>query len=359
MSFTSVKSVRHRGRLRLKEQSPYQGLLLKILNWDSLPPEALDTVENKFQGQAVVVPRVWLEAKDRTKATVVPIHLDGKEVLARGVVGLNYREPQVSQLGDILSCGRWFRKDERQVVLLSDRLARSLGISLQQPEKATISFWGMDFQVVGCFRGEELEAHTDLDGEPLTPVIFPSEAAMEVTEVEMEAIEAGEDVQAFQSRYQHIPGDLTVIMPYQTLMAFGGALKALAIKPQSPEATRTIARNLVDRFGLTLFTGEKQGTFMYNASDALSYSGVPNILIPMLISVLIVLNTMIGSVYERKREIGVYTSVGLAPVHVSFLFIAEALAFAVLSVVLGYLLAQTCAGLFATTSLWQGITVNY
>ncbi|MDH3558795.1 MAG: peptide ABC transporter permease, partial [Deltaproteobacteria bacterium] len=308
MSFTSVKSMRHRGRLRLKEQSPYQGLLLKILNWDSLPTEALDTVENKFQGQAVVVPRVWLEAKDRTRATVVPIHLDGKEVLARGVVGLNYREPQVSQLGDILSCGRWFRKDERQVVLLSDRLARSLGISLQQPEKATISLWGMDFQVVGCFRGEELEAHTDLDGEPLTPVIFPSEAAMEVTEVEMEAIEAGEDVQAFQSRYQHIPGDLTVIMPYQTLIAFGGALKAIAIKPQSPEATRTIARNLVDRFGLTLFTGERQGTFMYNASDALSYSGVPNILIPMLISVLIVLNTMIGSVYERKREIGVYTS---------------------------------------------------
>jgi hypothetical protein len=359
MSFTSVKSMRHRGRLRLKEQSPYQGLLLKILNWDSLPPEALDTVENKFQGQAVVVPRVWLEAKDRTKATVVPIHLEGKEVLARGVVGLNYREPQVSQLGDILSCGRWFRKDERQVVLLSDRLARSLGISLQQPEKATISFWGMDFQVVGCFRGEELESYADLDGEPLTPVIFPSEAAVEVTEVEMEAIEAGEDVQAFQSHYEHIPGDLTVIMPYQTLMAFGGALKALAIKPRAPEETRTIARNLVDRFGLTLFTGESQGTFMYSASDALSYSGVPNILIPLLISVLIVLNTMIGSVYERKREIAVYTSVGLAPFHVSFLFIAEALAFAVLSVVLGYLLAQTCAGLFATTSLWQGITVNY
>jgi hypothetical protein len=84
---------------------------------------------------------------------------------------------------------------------------------LKQPEKATISFWGMDFQVVGCFRGEALETHADLDGEPLTPVIFPSEAAMEVTEVEMEAIEAGEDVQAFQSRYQHIPGDLTVIMP--------------------------------------------------------------------------------------------------------------------------------------------------
>jgi hypothetical protein len=91
----------------------------------------------------------------------------------------------------------------------------------------------------------------------------------------------------------------------------------------------------------------------------MSYSGVPNIIIPLAISVFIVLNTMIGAVYERKREIAVYTSVGLAPSHVSFLFIAEALAFAVLSVVFGYLLAQTTAKLFAETALWTGITVNY
>jgi hypothetical protein len=44
---------------------------------------------------------------------------------------------------------------------------------------------------------------------------------------------------------------------------------------------------------------------------------------------------------------------------VSFLFIAEALAFGVLSVVFGYLLAQTTAKLFAETALWSGITVNY
>ena len=91
----------------------------------------------------------------------------------------------------------------------------------------------------------------------------------------------------------------------------------------------------------------------------MSYSGVPNILIPLVISVFIVLNTMISSVYERRGEIGIYTSVGLAPSHVSFLFIAEALAFAVLSVVLGYLVAQTAAKLFADTALWAGITVNY
>ncbi|UCG13968.1 MAG: ABC transporter permease [Deltaproteobacteria bacterium] len=305
------------------------------------------------------MPRVWLENVDRTQSTVVPLRRDGREVVAKGVVGLSDREPHVSDLRQILTRGRWFKADEREVLLLPERLAEQLGVSLQRPEEATVYLWGMPFRVVGCFRGAGLESRLDLDGEPLTPVTFPSEAVMEVTEVEMEAIEAGEDVKAFQSRYQHVAGDLTVIMPYQTLMAFGGNLKSLAVRPNSEEVTGGLARDLVDRFGLTLFTGEGGGTFMYHAADALSYSGVPNIVIPLLISVLIVFNTMIGSVYERKREIAVYTSVGLAPFHVSFLFIAESLAFAVISVVLGYLLAQTSAAGFADTSLWQGITVNY
>jgi len=359
MSFTTVKSIRHRGRLRLEEKSPYKGLFMKVLNWDSLPLEALDIIRNKFNGEALVVPRVWLENEDRTRAPVVPIGLAGKEILAKGVVGLSDQEPRVSKIESILSCGRWFRPDERKAVLLPERMATSLGVSLDDPGKSKVSIWGTEFQVVGCFKGAELESHQDLDGEPLTPVIFPSEAVMEVTEEEMEAIEAGEEVQVFQSRYQHIPGQQVVIMPFQTLMALGGKLKAVAIRPHYPGDTNALAGSLVDRFGLTLFAGEKEGTFMYYASDALSYSGIPNILIPLLISVLIVLNTMISSVYERKREIAVYTSVGLAPHHVSFLFIAEALAFAVLSVVLGYLVAQTSAELFAGTLLWQGITVNY
>ena len=122
---------------------------------------------------------------------------------------------------------------------------------------------------------------------------------------------------------------------------------------------RNIASRLTDRFSLAIFTGEKDGVWLYNISDTMNYSGVPNIIIPLLISVLIVLNTMISSVYERKGEIAVYTSVGLAPSHVSFLFVAEAMALAVISVVIGYLVAQISAAFLSTTPLWAGITVNY
>jgi hypothetical protein len=359
MSFTTVKSLRHHTRLLYQHGVRYQGMLLKNVNWRSLPGEALGTLSNAFGRDSVIAPRVWLETEDRTRATRIPVKYNDRLYEARGLVGLSVEEVDVTGMDEILVSGRWFKKKDRQAILLPERMAKNLGIDSGRQQNAVINLWGMPFEVVGTFSGKSFHERFDLDGEPLTPVIFPKEVSTELTEVEMEALESGEDVRTFQSRYQHIPGDLTVIVPYSTLLAAGGQLKGVAVRFESRASTSITPQNLVDRFGLTLFSGEPNGTFLYHAGDTMSYSGVPNIIIPLVISIFIVLNTMIGSVYERKGEIGIYTSVGLAPSHVSFLFIAEAMAYAVLSVVLGYLLAQTSARLFGGTSLWAGITVNY
>ncbi len=359
MSFTSVKSIRLHSRIQYQAHAPYSGFLLKNVNWQDIPQTALPVLTHAFDASGVIAPRVWQEGEDRTRSAEVPLRYGSRKFEAHGMIGLSADEPGVTGLDQILVGGRWFKPEERHVVLISDRMARELGISFDQPESAVVQIWGIPFQVTGIFSGKQLQDRPDLDGEPLTPAIFPREASQEMTEVEMEAMESGDDVRSYQSRYQHISGDLTLIVPFRTLLSFGGKLKGIAVRHTEATDVRKAAQHLVDRFGLALFSGEPDGVLLYNASDALSYSGVPNILIPIIISICIVLNTMIGSVYERKREIAVYTSVGLAPSHVSFLFIAEAMAFAVLSVVMGYLLAQTSASLFAGTSLWSGITVNY
>ena len=170
--------------------------------------------------------------------------------------------------------------------------------------------WSIPFKVIGLFSGDTFDKFRDLDGEAITPAIFPDEVFQMATEAEMEAMESGEDVKAFQSLYKHIPFDQTVIIPYETLISLGGNLKSIALKYKNKSDNHESTYEMVDRFGLWLFSGEKTGVFLYNASDSLDYSGVPNILIPILISIFIVLNTMIGSVQERKREIGIYTSFG-------------------------------------------------
>jgi len=359
MSFTVVKTTRMHTRILLQPRAPYQGYLLKKINWQDLPRESLGIIANAFGSGALIAPRAYREAEDKTRTVPTPIHLGERRAEVRGLIGLAAEEPQVTGLDRILIKGRWFTPGKLDEIILPERLAANLGVNLAESTTARVGLWGMSFKVVGIFAEARLTDQVDLDGEALTPVTFPGEAAQEMTEVEMEALESGEEVRTFQSRYQHVAADVTAILPVNLILAAGGKLKAVAVRPASGQTSAAAANELVDRFGLSLFCGEKEGTFLHNASDALSYSGVPNILIPLVIAVLIVLNTMIGSVYERKREIGIYTSVGLAPSHVAFLFIAEAMAFAVLSVVLGYILAQTCAKFLGNTGLWAGVTVNY
>jgi len=359
MSFTSVKNIRQHSKLLYNDQTPYQGLLVKQLNWRSLPQRAFKTIENTVAANMIAAPRAWLETEKRTRTTRIPIRYKNRTFEASGLIGLSPKEPEISGLSNFMTQGRWFSDTDRYSIIISERMATRLNLLDRISEDRHIMLWSIPFKVIGLFSGDTFDKFIDLDGEPITPAIFPDEVFQMTTEAEMEAMESGEDVKAFQSLYKHIPFDQTVIIPYETLISLGGNLKSIALKYKSKPDNHESTYEMVDRFGLWLFSGEKTGVFLYNASDSLDYSGVPNILIPILISIFIVLNTMIGSVQERKMEIGVYTSIGMAPSHVSIIFIAEAIAYAVLSVVLGYILAQVIVKVFAGTALLSGITVNY
>lgn len=360
MSFTTVKSLRRQNRVQFAPAAPYQGLMMKSIGWNDLPPETLPVFRSLFHGESIIAPRVWLESEERTRPMRVQASIgNGKPFIIQGMTGLSHQEPEITGLDRILQSGRWFTRSEEEAVIIPSRIAELTGYAPDDPGQQKLTLWGKKFTIVGVFSEEKLKQYHDLDGEILTPVTYPSETVMEISEVEKEALESGEDVRTFQGHYRHIQPEQVLILPHLTLLQMGGDLKGVALEHGNRKLDRELVEKLSDRFGLAIFRGEPDGVFIYNASDTLSYSGMPNIVIPLLISILIVLNTMISSVYERKREIGIYTSIGLAPTHVSFLFIAEALAFGVLSVVLGYVLAQTSAGLLTGTPLWQGITVNY
>ncbi len=357
MSFTTIKSGREEVRLPFQPKAPYQGLLLRSVNRQSLPPQATDILVSSMPATSRPAPRVWLEGTDPSSPVSVPLRHGDAEIEIHGLIGLSPNEAYVTKLNSLLTTGRWFTDKDQTAIILEEQMAARLGVTAGAEQ--TVLLWGSPFTVLGTFKAADFEKAIDLDGEPLTPVIFPEEAGTQMTEAEMEALESGDDVRSFQSRYQHIPAGQTAIIPAKTLLAAGGQLKNIAVRPADPSDIPNIARRLTDRFSLAIFTGEKDGVWLYNISDTMKYSGVPDIIIPLLISVLIVLNTMISSVYERKGEIAVYTSVGLAPSHVGFLFVAEAMALAVISVVIGYLVAQVSAAIFSATPLWAGITVNY
>ena len=80
------------------------------------------------------------------------------------------------------------------------------------------------------------------------------------------------------------------------------------------------------RLGLNLYAGRiptngnPPTIERYSSIAATSSKGMELVFFPVLIAALIVLNTMLGSVFERVREIQVFSSIGLAPAHIGMLF---------------------------------------
>jgi hypothetical protein len=84
-----------------------------------------------------------------------------------------------------------------------------------------------------------------------------------------------------------------------------------------------------------------------------------DVFIPILIAALIVLNTMLGAVYERVKEIHIFSSIGLAPGHIAMLFMAESFVYAILGAIFGYLIGQGMAKLITVFNILPGLYLNY
>lgn len=79
--------------------------------------------------------------------------------------------------------------------------------------------------------------------------------------------------------------------------------------------------------------------------DSASIAGVASVIVPTLIVALIALNAMMGADYERRRGISVH--------------VAEALVYAILVAVLGYLLGQSITLYLTRQDLMDGRFMNY
>jgi len=203
MSFTTVKSGERQSRLFFQETAPYQGLLLKRVDWRSLPVEAVSSLVDGFEDAKGIAPRIWLEAQDPTQAVHVPLQNRKNSAELQGLIGLSPAEAEVTGLNKLLSSGRWFTSDDRTTIILDQDMAHALQVKTDGTE--TIQVWGHTFTVIGSFDGARFDKALDLDGEPLTPVTFPKNQDLKSVKLNKKPWNRGDDIRSFQSRYHHIP----------------------------------------------------------------------------------------------------------------------------------------------------------
>lgn len=356
MSFTNVKSLHKTTDTRIADDAPYEGVLLRHQYRLPLTPITLETMQTRFGREANLWPRAWIDPLGTSERTIARIHADRKRANVQGILGLGPNPPEYFQR--MVTRGRWFQSGEDESLLMSFAMARQLGLDPEQDREPVVRLQGIPFKVIGYFDGTLMASLKDLDQAPITPAYLEMSQSEELSEVEIEAIQSGEEVLPKTERFRNASAEGTVIIPFKKCIDLGGTLKTVTLIPTHGQNPLGIAADLSTWLAFPLFVGEN-GVWYHSASTTVRYQGVANLIVPILIVVFITLNTMIGHVHERQREIATYTSVGLAPVHVGFLFIVEALSLAAISTVIGYILAQLSAKFLGNTALFSQLTFNY
>ena len=366
LSFTSVQTTLRFYKLPRGNRPPYQGGMVRDRNWRGLQSSTLDYVASHFQGRALVAPRAFIIAETHGERAYVDFSVPatGKASLVNGLLGMTPEEPGVMGIDRLLLSGRWFRPGERNVCILPSDLAELVGLGPADAGRATIRMFGEDFAVIGVIDAKRLDRLKDVDDERLTPI----DTTMETTGTS-DWRGLSQDPRAMATMpieaFTHLDAVNTMLLPYDFVMENGGTLRSVAITGFRDAEGRPAAgfRDDIEAFmarvSLTMFVGEGEQVTVYSSIGATSISGLGNLFIPIVIAALIVLNTMMGAVYERFREIGIYSSVGLAPNHVAALFLAEAAVFATVGAVLGYLIGQMLILILNAYGMLGGLSVNY
>lgn len=371
ISFTSTQST------VVKEDLPigsagYQGMLIKKELFEPLDSGEVFSLQSEYGDRFQVSPRRYYvgELDDRTSNRFNP-----ELRLVYDEEGLGTRTLQIDTLLQFshleplrdefewVTAPTWFDEKDAMAevvpVFLPSALAEQLGIAPQKVEAGEVEILinGQRCRVAGIFESESLGNLKDLNGLDLLP--YDIEAITDVAQGR------GLDTLLVPDDADRIALDRVVITPLSD--AFGrvpqGDLVWSSVAIGMPDASFKEARdsidNLMERTGTPLFYGLDGVSYRGKRAREATLGGLVDLIIPLVLAGLTVLNTMKGSVYERKDEIYVYNAVGISPRYVFFMFMAEAMVYAVVGSVLGYLVSQGVGRILTEFGLTGGLNMTY
>ena len=421
LSFTSVTaSIANFARPYGTSLRPpaYQGFLVRDAAWGALPDVATNSITNEIRAQKLGEPalRAWYLARDPADALQLRVENASdatKYFYSPALLGLSPEEQSIGSPlpGTLLKGGRWFQAGDKDVCLLPrdillDDATRAterqqaqpeagqsadatptpkadesaapsgpqLGLTLDNAVGSVVQVAGKKLKVIGVFDdrqwfgAQKKNNLLDIDNEEFSPVDYSNEQTKSSQSAQSSSSAKGQEVSV--QRYTHMQANALLVLPYATAMDMGATTRSIAVGIQNPVVAQGELTDLMNRAALGIFgatpdldkTGKPTGPLvsrLYSSVEASSYEGFAALAIPIAIAAMIIANTMLGSVYERTREIGIYSSIGLAPIHIAALFIAEAIVYAVLGSISGYLIAQIVAKIVTVTGALPGLTLNY
>ena len=341
-------------------KAPYQGILIKRERFG--PIYTLDALSDKYGdeyevcGRGMAVGMQDLLERQAFNPQLEIRHTLGdqvRQVAFDSVIQLDASEPLRDQIA-FVSKHRWFTEDQEAdswdalPILVPDRMASELGIRVrdvnayfESGQRVEVLINGRPCYIQGIFDAQSYADLRDLDGKDLLP--FDVEAMKKVVmdnDILFNILAQDDD--------PRIPAHKVVIAPFRENLHIRDkyarfdriASVAITMEGKTYRNAKRVIDSYLEGNAEPVFYGLGDIAYRGKRTREMTMAGLMHMVIPLVIAALTVLNTMKGSVYERRDEIFVYNAVGIAPRHVFFMFFAEAFVYVVVGSVLGYILSQ-------------------
>jgi len=262
----------------------------------------------------------------------------GEEYMIFALMGLEPEESEVTGLDKIIlePGGRWFLASDYFSCIIPEKAAQKLGVTIGE----SVTFIGVKLTVIGIYDSSKVNSLTDMDTLRITPTDFrPTAEKVKI----------------------RLPSDMVMIIPYKLALDIGGETYSISVKPYDLDRTNDIGQHLsqvLPKFRISAGLNRNIAEFWH--IGAMSVTGWQFVIVPLIIGCLSVLNLMLGSIYARVGEISIFSSVGLSPLHVSGVFLAEAVTHAMLAGVIGYFVGMAFSKIiFSAGLMLEGLTPNF
>ncbi|MDA1139642.1 MAG: ABC transporter permease [Planctomycetota bacterium] len=369
LAFSSLSKVSKPTLIRKAEQTPYTGILYQWPGNLGMDEISLRIFLEMFEGRAETVIRRWLMPTGGDRKSSYHMRVDasnGEMAKVLTALGLQTNEDEFIAKIPILKGGRFFSADDAPEIILPTEVAAALKLSAADVGKAKVSLLGEELTVVGILDEEQFRYIKDLNRKSLFPILPEEKAAGSADET---SETEGED----DSGVAYVDPSEMVLLPVDIAFSLGALPYSVSIKFEDKAPLWDILTEVLTVTQAKLYLGSREGfaigdkgkirtapgIYYVGSSFSTSIGGLERLIIPLLIAGTIVLNTMLGSVYERRNEIAVYNAIGLNPTNIATFFLAEAFVYGVIGAVGGYLIGQVLAIGLKEFGLVTDINLNF
>jgi len=306
-------------------QARYQGILVTGTDFFAPINPMVSSVVSNLAGKGVTVaPRAIIPVS--TGGSYL-YNKQGKQILIAGVFGFAPEEKDVLHLQDTImqkyngvsALRPWFSEEDRNTCYITEDVAKELGVVPGE----TVVFYGIELKVLGVISQQHLVNVTDIDGIPVAPF---------------------DPLTTRPPRPRVYWG--IIFIPYNFAIDLGGITYSVAVACKDASSIPKVAEKIAKYLGLTshyVFVVEdisSNRSFRYTSERMFDVSNWQFSLVPIVICALVLLSTMTGAVYERIKEIYIYSVIGLNPMNVVGMFLGECIAYALISAPLGYIFSS-------------------